>query len=139
MVPNEVKVGHKFFTRISADATVQVEVVEDRACGTKRYMVRRCDTGAILRKLRGPGELHTSPGPWTRHATPAPSGVVVAKKKALVKPGLAKTMGPRTHSELLAVLAALPEDTRQFLGELIEAVRPSAMVREIGGARRART
>jgi hypothetical protein len=40
------------------------EEIYHPSMGMKAYQLQRRDTGQILRKLRGPGELHESPGPW---------------------------------------------------------------------------
>ncbi len=64
MKPNEIKVGSTYYTRISGDVGTLVKVIADHANGAKRYQIQRTDTGAILSKLRGAGELHEKPGPW---------------------------------------------------------------------------
>lgn len=160
MLPNQIKKGLKCYTRISSEVTTLVEVVADEATGTKRYRIKRLDTGAILRKLRGPGELHMTPGPWTRAAStydavldeeraahkagatdastlPESSTMKVATRGPGRPRGLAKavatglaqgaakvpTMQP-SQVELLKKLVTLPDDTRQFLSDLIDSIRP---------------
>ncbi len=123
MIPNDIRIGSKFFTRITSATSTQVEVVEDTKVGTKRYRVRRCDTGAILRKLRGPGELHVAPGPWHRFTKAAP----VVIPAAAPKPRAVRTMSKPSQDELLNRLATLAPDTRKFLVELIAAIVPASV------------
>ncbi len=135
MQPNQVKVGSSFFTRVAADSTAKVTVVEDTRIGTKRYRVQRIDTGAILRKLRGPGELHEGPGPWykyvkgERKAKVAPA---VRARAAAPKKPLAKAKPAATQAELLKRLEEMPADVRGFLAELIAAVAPPAAPSKTG-------
>lgn len=128
MVPNEVKIGSRFYTRISSDTYTLCEVVEDTREGTKRYRLKRLDTGAILRALRGPGKLHTTPGPWHRAAETAKPAMKLASvaKAIAAKPGIAKikTMSTPSQEELLRRLESMPTDTRLFLSDLLAAVTP---------------
>lgn len=124
MIPNDVKVGAKFYTRISSDDCALVQVVEDTADGSKRYRVKRLDTGSILPKLRGAGQLHLEPGPWGNPIKGAPVKGAAVKLAPVSKPGLVKTMRPSTQAELLKRLEGLPADTRLFLSELIASMTP---------------
>ncbi len=135
MRPNQVSVGDKFFTRVTQGKYVQVEVVADQMNGTKRYTVARCDTGDILRKPRGAGELHLKPGPWARagnaqrqadeprKARPAPS-LPTRRVATIAKPAT---------NDLLKRLELMPPDAKQFLVDLIGSMIPAAVPEEHAG------
>lgn len=118
---NRISVGSRYYTRVSGDASVQVEVVEDTKSGRKRYRIQRCDTGIILTRLRGPGELHTAPGPWGL-SIPARKAAKVATMAPPPKTGKVPTMSDNGIVGLLSKLAAMPPDTRRMLSDLLAPV-----------------
>ncbi len=77
---NEIEIGGHYHIRVHSDEYAVVEVLEAIRHGAGGYIVRRTDTGAILRKPRGAGALHDTPGPWVRYgggAGPRLKGVKV--------------------------------------------------------------
>ncbi len=131
MQPNEVKIGGHYHIRVSGKDYAIVEVLEDTQRGAARYIVRRLDTGAILRKPRGAGALHIEPGPWGLGGKPPAKK---AKGLQLSPPERAapmRTAPPKatkkvatdvnaTQADLLKKFAKMPAETKQFIADLFK-------------------
>jgi hypothetical protein len=68
----DIQVGTRCYTKVS-ERRVLVEVIQDRGGNGRRYLVKRCDNGAVLAgKLRAASALHASgEGEWTGAFAPA--------------------------------------------------------------------